>query len=221
MNKTERIVTIIDYGLGNLFSIQRALHHIGAHTVLSEIPEEIEGADYLILPGVGAFGEGMKNLREKGLIEPIRRATRDGRPFLGICLGMQLILSESEEYGIHQGLDLIPGRVVRMPDRQPEEQSYKIPNIGWNEIRRPGGSSGWEGTVLDGIPERTSMYFVHSYAVFPDDPATILAETEYGSLTYCSAIRKNNICGTQFHPEKSGEFGLEILRNFIGIKEST
>lgn len=210
-------VTVADYGLGNLFSISRALSHIGAEPVITDDPEKIAQAGRLILPGVGAFGEGMHNLSSKNLIEPVRMMAASGRPMLGICLGMQLMMSEGEELGHHEGLDLIQGAVVRFPSPSTEGPHYKIPHVGWNSIYRPGHIETWQGTILEGITDGDSVYFVHSYLVVPDDESHTLAETTYGGLTYCSVIRNENIMGCQFHPEKSGETGLKILNNFISI----
>lgn len=213
-----KTVTIIDYGLGNLFSISRAISYIGAEPLVSGDPETVAGARLLILPGVGAFGEGIANLRERGLDEAIRRAALENKaPFLGICLGMQLLMTVSEELGLHKGLGLIQGRVVRFPDPPPEGPGYKIPHIGWNELRMPEGLKGWDGTVLHGTREGDSMYFVHSYVPMPENPAYTLAETTYGRLTFCSVVRNNNIYGFQFHPEKSGKSGLNLLRNFVTL----
>jgi glutamine amidotransferase len=217
MDKNRKTAVVVDYGLGNLFSIQRALIRIGAEAVISSEPSVVESAEHLILPGVGSFGEGMDNLAEKGLIEPVRSYASSGRPLLGICLGMQLLMSESEEGGVRKGLDIVKGKVVRFPEPAAGGPVYKVPNIGWNGIFLPEGLSAWEGTILEGVKENEFMYFVHSYVVMPENPENILSLTNYGALTYCSTSIYNNIYGCQYHPEKSGETGLEILKNFLGI----
>lgn len=213
----KKSTTIIDYGLGNLFSIHRALTHLGIEAVISGDPEVVANAEHLILPGVGAFGDGMSGLRERGLIEPIRRRAAEGIPILGICLGMQLLMSESEEFGRHEGLHLIPGRVVRFPEPKGSDR-YKVPNIGWRSIHR--GAAVWEGTLLDGVPDGESAYFVHSYRVIPDRDENCLARTRYAGIEYCSVVRSGVIYGAQYHPEKSGPAGLRMLENFTRIRHS-
>lgn len=204
--------TVVDYGLGNLYSIERAIRYIGSNTVIADHPESIVKAGCLILPGVGAFGEGMKNIERKGLKEPILSFVASGRPFLGICLGMQLLMDISEELGLHQGLGLIKGDVVRFLNLK-----YKIPHVGWNNLRRVDSGMGWNNTILDGIDNKDSVYFVHSYIAVPDDKRHSLAVTTYGGYSFCSVVNKGNIYGCQFHPEKSGVVGLKILRNFLTL----
>lgn len=213
---------IVDYGMGNLFSIQHALMHVGADAVVTADPRVIAHAERLILPGVGAFEQAMQELQKRDAIGAIREFVQSGRPLLGICLGMQLLFTESFEFGRHQGLDLIGGKVVKFQQAEPAGPSFKIPQIGWNRILMPplaGDPSGpeerWRATILKGITEQDFFYFVHSYICVPDDPATVLAESEYGLDRFCSATAKGNIWGCQFHPEKSGEKGLQIYRNFI------
>lgn len=208
-----KTVTVVDYGLGNLFSVERAIRHVGANAIITDNPNIISAADYLILPGVGAFGQGISNLQEKGFIEPIKGFALSGRPFLGICLGMQLLMAFSEELGIHKGLNLIEGKVVRFP----VNTHCKVPQIGWNEMESPGSDVTWKDTILNGIRSENSVYFIHSYVVVPDSSHHILATTSYGGYNYCSVIKKDSIYGCQFHPEKSGEVGLKILRNFLEL----
>jgi glutamine amidotransferase len=211
-------VVIIDYGLGNLFSVQQALTKAGAPEVtISDDKQVIKDADRLLLPGVGAFGDGMKNLEERGLIPVIHDFANSGRPILGVCLGMQLIMSQSEEFGIHAGLDLISGNVRQM---QPGKKArFKVPHIGWNSLQSGGASgdddSAWSGTLLGSLDEGSFMYFIHSYVVAPTDPAVQIATTHYGEDSYCSVFKKNNITGVQFHPELSGDDGLSIYRSFL------
>lgn len=229
--KGESFVAVVDYGCGNLFSIEHALKEIGANFKVSSNPKVVMGADKLLLPGVGAFGDGMKNLIEKGLIEPIKEHVRDDKPLLGICLGMQLLMSEGEEFGLHRGLDFIKGKVSKLEIPQEDANYSKIPHIGWNQIKLPRNSEGlrkkngkhpWKGTILENVPQESTMYFIHSYVVVPDNPFHILAETEYANRQFCSVIWKNNIYGCQFHPERSGATGLNIYRQFIfGIHKET
>ena len=207
-------VTVIDYGIGNLYSVCRALERCGAQVTLSSDPRDIETAPRLVLPGVGAFADGMQGLRDRGLVEPIRRYAACGRPLLGICLGMQMLATVSEEFGEHEGLGLVPGRVVAVPNRTTAGAPQKIPHIGWNGLAAPAGV-GWQDTLLSDTPEGTAVYLVHSYAVTPDDPANRLAHCLYGGHHICAAIRRGQIVGCQFHPEKSGEAGLRILTRFL------
>ena len=207
-------VTVVDYGVGNLYSVQRALEYCGAASVtLGSSPADIEIADRLILPGVGAFADGMAGLAERGLIDSIRRYAHSGRPLLGICLGMQMLTSKSEEFGVHDGLDLIPGRVVPIPHLRPDGAVRKIPSIGWRDLKcRPSTSIArhWLESGHDG-----SVYLVHSYCVVPADPTHVLATYDHEGEEVVAAIVKDNICGVQFHPEKSGKVGLEMMRGFI------
>ncbi len=207
------MIAIIDYGMGNLRSVQKGFEKVGFEAVVTSDPKAILGAERIVLPGVGAFRDCMKNLEQGGFIDPILRVINEGRPFLGICLGLQLLFSESEEFGNNRGLGLIPGRVLRFPagmTRGGEE--LKVPHMGWNSlsIKQCDG-------LFNGIPDGTYFYFVHSYYVMPEDPSVIAATTDYG-MEFCSSVRKDNIVATQFHPEKSQERGLAILRNFGEMK---
>jgi glutamine amidotransferase len=204
-------VVVLDYGIGNVKSIQNAFKNIGVTITLSSIPSEILAADALVLPGVGAFSTGMKNLKEKGLIDTIYQFVKTGKPFLGICLGMQMLLDESEEFGITKGLGLIEGKVVKFP--LPPNSDVNLPHVSWNEINQP-VENRWENTLLEDTLPNSDVYFVHSYVVIPKFASEILSETEYGGVKFCSSVNKNNIFGTQFHPEKSGELGLNMLKKF-------
>jgi len=211
-------VVIVDYGLGNLFSVQRALNLVGAGDAkISAEKEDIENADRIVLPGVGAFGDGMKNLQELGLVSVLQEYAKSGRPLLGVCLGMQLILSRSEEFGVHDGLNLIHGNVRRL--ESDSESDFKIPHIGWNTLEKPSEHSEqtglWDKTVLADIDEGASMYFNHSFIVEPEDPSVSLASTNYGNDVYCSVLKQGNITGAQFHPELSAADGLKLYRNFV------
>lgn len=207
-------VVIVDYGLGNLFSIDRVLRHLGAAPFISSDPQEVASAPKLILPGVGAFGDGMKNLCAGGLDDAIRDFVKTGRPLLGICLGMQLLLDESEEFGLHRGLGIIPGRVIRLAGVGDGAVMAKIPHVGWNTLLPP-NAEGWKGSILNDLGADPYVYFVHSYRVVTVDKRAVLAETVYGENRFCSALRQNNVSACQFHPEISGEVGLKILRNFL------
>jgi imidazole glycerol-phosphate synthase subunit HisH len=208
-------VTVIDYGIGNLLSVARAFEHCGASVLLTDDAAKIEDADYLILPGVGAFADGMSGLNERGLVDPIKAFVAKERPFLGICLGMQLMLDESEEFGANEGLGLIPGKVVAIPGVGSDGVPHKIPHIGWNEISAPESIS-WEGTILKDTIPRSSFYFVHSFTAVPTLHEHRLADCYYDGQLIAAAIRNNNMYGCQFHPEKSGSLGLQIIKCFIG-----
>lgn len=209
-------IGIVDYGLGNLFNVQRAFQYLGAHVTISGSPDELSAMDKIVIPGVGAFGEGMKNLSENGLKEALVEAKIQGKLILGICLGMQLLLTESEEQGLHQGLDFIRGRVVRFPSLSSPEK-YKIPQISWNTLSYSESQTEgrWHNTLLSGLTDQNYMYFVHSYFAQVKEPEYSIAVTRYGNTTYTSVIQRENIVGCQFHPERSGEVGLKILQNFI------
>lgn len=196
------MIALIDYGMGNLGSVANALRFIDCDFQVTSDPEVVASAQAAVLPGVGAFGDCMDNLRESGLIDPIREFIASERPFLGICLGLQLLFTEGEEMGRHAGLDVIPGRVIRFT------HSLKIPQIGWNRVRMR-----QDCPQLEGIPDGAYVYFVHSYHVVPEDESVVATVTDYG-YEFCSSIRRGNLFATQFHPEKSADVGLQILRNF-------
>ena len=203
------MIAIIDYGMGNLRSVQKGFEKVGFDAIVTADPKLVLEADKVVLPGVGAFADCMRNLTQGGFVEPILKVIRDGRPFLGICLGLQLLFTESEEFGLHKGLDVIPGRVIRFPEGMTDgNEALKVPHMGWNQLtirRRP--------PVFAGIDDGTNVYFVHSYYVKPDDDAVVAATTDYG-FEFCAAIWKDNVVATQFHPEKSQDKGLLILKNF-------
>jgi imidazole glycerol-phosphate synthase subunit HisH len=209
-------VTVIDYGIGNIFSVRRALEYCGADVQLSSKQTEIAAADRVILPGVGAFADGMKGLRDRGLIEVVSRFAATGRPILGICLGMQMLATSSEEFGENAGLGLIPGRVTKVPDKSIEGKPNKIPHIGWKEIF-PASGGDWKATILEDTPEGTPVYLVHSFHLVPYDPADLLADCNYGGHRVTAAVRSGNIFGAQFHPEKSGKAGLQMLAAFLRL----
>lgn len=208
-------IGVVDYGLGNLFSIQRALRHLEAEPLVSCRPEELNRCQGLVLPGVGAFGDGMEQLRARGLISFLKEWPKTGKPLLGICLGMQLLFSESEEFGRHEGLNLIPGSVRRLRGADPAGRLVKIPHVGWSGLERPPHLSHWQGTVLEDAEQGDAMYFVHSYVPFPDEESMVVATMRYGEYPYCALVEQGTLIGCQFHPEKSAETGQALLRHFL------
>jgi len=207
-------VVIIDYGVGNLLSVQRAVEECGAEAVTSSDPDVIARADRVILPGVGAFANGMKALESLGLDAVIKAVAADGIPLLGICLGMQLLFDESEEHGMTKGLGIIPGRVVRVPNVSPDGLPLKIPHIGWNSLVVSEGAT-WNGTILQNSTSGDAVYFVHSFMAEPRDPAMRHADCLYGGNRITAVIGDGNVVGCQFHPEKSGEIGLQLIKSFV------
>lgn len=197
-------VTVVDYGVGNLKSVARAFEHVGARVAITSDASAIARAERLVLPGVGAFGHCMQELRARGLVTPILDFAATGRPFLGICVGMQIMLSVGKEFGEHQGLGLIPGRVCRIP-------AARLPSIGWMRLEK---QASWQGTPLEGTPEGSPVYFVHSFAAVPDDQAAVLATYDCDGVRVTAAIGKGHLAGVQFHPEKSAEAGLAMIERF-------
>jgi glutamine amidotransferase len=208
-------ISIIDYDAGNLLSVQRGLEHCGARVTLTANPEKILASKKVVLPGVGAFGNAMQSLERLGLIAVIRELAQRQTPLLGICLGMQLLLEESEEFGITAGLGLIPGRVIPVPVQTLSGEKQKIPHIGWSRMHPSSDSIEWNGTLLQDNFPGEAAYFVHSFMVAPSNPAHRIAECTYGGHLIPAAIKRDQITGCQFHPEKSGEVGLKILRRFV------
>lgn len=198
------MIAIIDYGMGNLHSVSKAVERLGYETVTTSDPEQIMSADGAILPGVGAFGDAMQFLQETGLDEVTKRFAASGKPLLGICLGMQLLFSSSEEHGEHEGLGLLPGRVIRL------EGDIKIPHMGWNRLRFH-----QESPLFAGLAEGHA-YFVHSFHALPEHQTDLLASTDYaGPVT--AIVGRDNVYGAQFHPEKSGALGMQLLENFLRL----
>lgn len=209
-----RRVHVVDYGVGNLYSVSRAVEKAGGEVHLTDDHAEIAAADRLILPGVGAFRDGMAGLARRGLDEAVTAFAATGRPLLGICLGMQMLASESDEFGTHRGLGLIPGRVAPIPRIGTDGNPHKIPFIGWAALE-PTRSSGFDGTPLAGVRKDDSIYLVHSYHVEPEQESDLLAVYRYDGVPVAAAIARDNIFGCQFHPEKSGPTGLGIIETFL------
>ena len=201
------MIAIIDYQMGNLRSVQKAFERVGHAAAITADPKALERADHIVLPGVGAFADAIAEIRRRELIEPIRTAIDSGKPFLGICLGLQMLFDVGYEDGVHEGLGIIPGEVRRF-DVPPE---YKVPHMGWNEVsqRRP-------APIFQGIADQSHFYFVHSYYVAPKDDAVIAGEASYPE-PFCAAIWRDNLFATQFHPEKSQAAGLQMLKNFAEL----
>ena len=210
-------VTVIDYGLSNLLSVRHALEHFGAQVELTGDPATVLAAKALVLPGVGAFRDGMQGLEKLGLIEPIRQKTAQGTPLFGICLGMQMLFDQSEEFGSWQGLGLIPGQVVRIPDQAADGIHQKVPHIGWEGLLPAGGRSDFSGSILSGIQPGDECYFIHSYEAKPANDADRLADAVYGGRHVCAAVARSNVIGTQFHPEKSGPVELAIIQGYLQL----
>jgi len=216
MTDTKIKVAIIDYEMGNMFSVDHACKYVGLDSVITKDKDVIMNSDAAILPGVGAFGNCMDNLKKLDLISPIHDFVATGKPFLGICLGLQLLFTESEEFGVSKGLDLVKGNVVKFPNKTTEGKLIKVPQIGWNHIHNPSDSNDnrWSRSILKDTTPKEFMYFVHSYYVKPDNDEDILTMTNYEGIEYCSGVMKNNITAFQFHPEKSGNEGIKIYQNW-------
>jgi glutamine amidotransferase len=209
------MIAIVDYGMGNLRSVHKAVEQVGGAARIIPDPEGIKDASKIILPGVGAFRDCMHNLASRGLLEPLVTAIAAGKPFLGICLGLQLLFDESDEFGTYRGMGVLPGKVTRFPDAITDSEDatpLPIPHMGWNtiEIKK-------DTPLFAGIESGSYFYFVHSYYAIPADPGDIVATTSYG-IEFACAVQRSNISAVQFHPEKSQEKGLRLLRNFVRLK---
>lgn len=209
-------VTVVDYDIGNLYSVQRAFETVGGHVTLTSDPNRIAQSERVVLPGVGAFADCMKGLRERGLADVVRDYARSGKPLLGICVGMQMLVSASEEFGTHEGLGIIPGRVRAVPNQDIQQRPHNIPHIGWSALHGPQDRT-WAGTPLEGTAAGSFVYLVHSYAVEPEFESDRLADCVYGGHRICAAIGRGRVFGTQFHPEKSGPAGLAMLSRFLAL----
>jgi glutamine amidotransferase len=214
---TQPEIAIVDYGMGNLLSVQRGLEYCGAKATLVSDPEILLSAKKVILPGVGAFAGGMSELKSRGLDVAVQTLAKKGVPLMGICLGMQMLFDESDEFGTTQGLGLIHGRVIPIPTEIIDGQSRKIPHIGWNALISPHGPKSWEKSLLEKVSPGESVYFVHSYMARCSDESDCVAVAMYGGVSITAVIERENISGCQFHPEKSGEVGLNVLRRFLLI----
>ncbi len=197
-------ITIIDYGVGNFRNVQKAFQAVGAQADITESVAAVQAAEVLVLPGVGAFGDAIDNLRQRGLHQPVLDAVQAGKPLLGICVGLQLLFDESEEMGQHRGLGILPGRVVRFP-----HSALPVPHMGWNQIHPQR-----DHPLLKNIEPGDFAYFAHSYYARPASTGDIIAHTDYG-LDYATVVGRDNVCAIQFHPEKSQHVGLQILKNFV------
>jgi len=202
------VIAVIDYGMGNLRSVGKALEYVGADVVITGEPSKLKDSRALVLPGVGAFRDAVKNLKGKGIWDVVIEEVKKGKPLLGICLGLQLLFEKSYEFGETEGLGLIKGEVIKF-NLPPE---FKIPHMGWNQVFKKK-----ESPLLEGIKEGEFFYFVHSYYVKPEEEGVVLTKTDYGGLFFTSSIEKDNVFATQFHPEKSQRAGLKLLENFVKL----
>lgn len=209
-------VVVVDYGVGNLRSVTRAIAQCGFTPHLTSDPTRIVSCERLVLPGVGAFGSCIDALKAQGFVEALIEVMDSGRPVLGICVGMQMLFDSSDEFGLHSGLGRIAGNVRAVPSSGKDGKPHKIPHIGWAGLS--GVRIGWQSTILSGIEPGSACYFVHSFAAEPQSEENLLAVADYNGLPLCAAVRSGNIYGVQFHPEKSGEVGLRILSNFLHVR---
>ena len=207
---------IVDFGLGNLYSVKHACEHVGIQATITNAKTTFERADVIILPGIGAFGDAIHTLTKLGLVPVLREAALSGKPLVGVCLGMQLLMTESHEFGRHPGLGLVEGQVVKFEGPVEGNQRLKVPQVGWNRIQKKGNRE-WDDSPLAGVRDGEFMYFVHSYYVQPSDKSVVLATTLYGNIEFCSSLIVKNIFATQFHPERSGPRGLQIYGNIAAF----
>lgn len=212
-------VVIVDYGVGNLFNIQRAFSSLSVDAEISNKEATIRQADRILLPGVGAFGAGMTDLNETGLDNVVKDFALTERPIMGVCLGMQLMMSRSYEDGEWDGLGLVDGTVNRLIGSVSDKGRFKIPHIGWSSLLQPSNRASWDNAILANLQvfPSTHVYFAHSYVVDVESKTVVVAQTQYGDETFCSVFEKNNLYGCQFHPERSGRVGLQILENFVNM----
>jgi len=231
MNGHRPQVAIVDFGMGNLFSAKHACEHVGMQALITCEKSHILSADAVILPGVGAFGDAMNSLHKLDLVEPLKDVAASEKPVVGICLGLQLLMTESQEFGLHKGLGIVKGPVVRFENPYGPHGPLKVPHIGWNGIFRPGHlrnkaelltdtEDPWNGTPLHGLYDGTYMYFVHSFYAIPENPEVTLSTSKYGNLEFCSSLRYGNVFAFQFHPERSGPDGLRIYESLKGLLRS-
>lgn len=211
------MTAIVDYGVGNLFSLRSSLAAIGEEAAVTRDRGEIAAADRVILPGVGAFADARRKLAETGMDDAVLTAANSGKPLLGICLGMQMLFDGSDEFGPHEGLGLIPGWVRRLPAADAAGAPQRVPHIAWEPLLPGPGRADFAGTALQSVPDGGECYFIHSYAAEPADDAFRLADCLYGGRRVCAAAARGRVLGTQFHPEKSGAVGLGILHDFLAL----
>lgn len=210
-------IAIVDYQLGNLFSVQQACTYLGYEAKVTSEPNDIINADYVILPGVGAFADAMHNMHAFDLVEPLKDFIASGKPFMGVCLGLQLLFTESEEFNNTKGMNIIEGTVKKLPTQNTEGGILKVPQIAWNQIKETAHNN-WADTPLSTCETGEYMYFVHSFFVTPASDSVILSTTDYGGHHYCSSVLKNNVFACQFHPEKSSLKGIKIYANWLQKK---
>lgn len=211
-------ITLLDYGMCNMLNVARAFEHADADLHITEDPNDVASADRLVVPGVGAFQDSINEVNARGFGDAIRRFAETGRPLLGICVGMQILFEASEEFGEHAGLGILPGRVRAIPNVTIEGAPQRVPHIGWNHLVPPEQGRDWEGTLLAPMKGRDpAVYFVHSFAAQPANPADRLADCVYGGHRLCAAVQRGNVMATQFHPERSGRTGLEVVRHFVAM----
>lgn len=216
MNKPE--VVVIDYGLANLLNVVRAFEHCGAKVIIAHQPADVPNSGRLVVPGVGAFADCMAEIEKRGYSDVIRQYAASKNPTMGICVGMQILFESSEEFGNHAGLGILKGHVKRVPNLTTHGQTQRVPHIGWNHLLLPTEGKKWSNTVLNSFEDRQpAVYFVHSYAAVPSDPAVRLADCDYGGHRICAAAQHESLVATQFHPERSGEIGLEMIKNFMRL----
>ncbi|TXC65469.1 imidazole glycerol phosphate synthase subunit HisH [Piscinibacter aquaticus] len=211
-------VTIVDYGMCNLLNVARAFEHCGAQVTVTEDPKALTRAERLVVPGVGAFRDSMREVVGRGFADAIREYASTSRPMFGICVGMQMLFEASEEFGEHAGLGILPGRVRAVPSRRTDGVAQRVPHIGWNHLVEPEGGRDWHGTLLDPFAgSQPAVYFVHSFAAVPTLASDRLADCLYGGHRICAAVQRDNLMASQFHPERSGETGLAIVRRFLTL----
>jgi imidazole glycerol-phosphate synthase subunit HisH len=217
VDSIDRVITVVDYGVGNLLSVKRALEYCGARVNLCSNPDDVLRAEKLVLPGVGAFPKAMAVLRRSNLDESIKVYAQMNKPLLAICLGMQLLMEESEEFELTEGLGIVPGRVVPLPRVTLEGARQKVPHIGWAKLTNMNPENSWENSILKNVNSGDSAYFVHSFMVEPNNKSDCLSKVNYGGYDIPAVISNRSIIGCQFHPEKSGEVGLNILRTYVEL----
>lgn len=215
---TQHSVTIVDYGMCNLLNVARAFEHCGAQVTVTENPKAVGTTSRLVVPGVGAFSDSMKEVTDRGFGDAIKAFAQTGRPMFGICVGMQMLFDASEEFGEHAGLGILPGRVKAVPSFAQNGKPQRVPHIGWNHLVEPEGGREWRSTLLDPmLGSQPAVYFVHSFSAVPAQSTDRLADCIYGGYRICAAVQRDNLMASQFHPERSGEIGLAMIRQFLSM----